>query len=94
MEGNDGILFIIHVPEMIIAKQYEDYDHGFVEMNEYGISDISTEKEVLFNPLNIFKVLGVKEKNEKGKKWTEYHLEYGVIFDLILKKKENLLIYI
>ena len=56
-------------------------------MNEFNISAIPEEKEVLFNPLNIFKFLKSEIRMEEGKKYTEYHLEYGVIFDLLAKKQ-------
>ena len=39
--------------------------------------------------MNIFKVKGWVEQEKDGKTWTEYHLEYGVIFDLMIKSKRN-----
>lgn len=32
-------VFVIHIPEMIIPKKFEFYDHGFVDMNQYTLSE-------------------------------------------------------
>lgn len=44
MNNEDGIMFVIHLPEMHISKDFENYDHGFVDMNYFKLSAIEVEK--------------------------------------------------
>lgn len=41
---------------MEIPEKFDQYDHGFVILNDYNLSDKPNEDEVLFNALNLFKV--------------------------------------
>jgi hypothetical protein len=58
---NDSYLFIIHVKGEKINSKYSIYDHGFVEINRYGLAAeaFEQEQEVLFNALNVYKVISI-----------------------------------
>lgn len=47
---------------MVVEKKYDNYDHGFVDINEYNIcgENFKYEKEILFNALNVYKVISKK----------------------------------
>ena len=32
-DSNNDVIFIIKVPKMSIPEEYDDYDHGFVNLN-------------------------------------------------------------
>ena len=81
------MIFVIKVPKMSIPEKYDNYDHGFVHLNQYNLAgDFEREQEVLFNALNIFKVIG-KFHDREG--YLNYELEYGSIFSLVRKKNLN-----
>ena len=46
---------------MMIPKKFDKYDHGFVDINKHKLADseFEIEEEILFNSLNIYKVLKV-----------------------------------
>ena len=82
------VMLIIRIPEMQVPQPTSKFDHGFYQ---FGIQIRGETKDnfIVFNPLNIFRVTGYVEREQEGRRWTEYHLEYGVIYDLIAKEKRN-----
>jgi len=64
------------------------YDHGFVEINRYGLASnaFQKEEEVLINALNVFEVTGIDISSAVRK----ISLKYGAIFPLMKKKSDNL----
>lgn len=32
-------MFIINVPEILLPEKYDKYDHGFVDINKYGLAN-------------------------------------------------------
>ena len=56
-----GNIFVVHVPEMVIPSKFDSYDHGFVDINAENLasSKFSIEEEILFNCLNVYKVLEI-----------------------------------
>ena len=89
--GDEGYMFLIHIPQKKIPKKYIDYNHGFVDINKFNLqekAELEEEEEVLFNALNVFKVMSIRKDKKNG--LTLIDLEYGVIFDLLNKKKREL----
>jgi hypothetical protein len=89
--GDEGYMFVIHIPQKRIPKKYRDYNHGFVDINKFNLqekAELEEEEEVLFNALNVFKVMSIRKDKKNG--LTLIDLEYGVIFDLLSKKKREL----
>ena len=43
---------------MTIPTKYDQYDHGFVDINQYKLAESKflNEEEILFNSLNIYKI--------------------------------------
>ena len=84
----DGFLFVIHVNKKKMKDKFKNFDHGFVDINRYNLAPKGYEEqqEILFNALNIYKVIKIEEKND----FTYIHLEYGIIFDLLEKSKDSL----
>ena len=62
----DGYIFVIEVPKKSIPKKYQAYDHGFVDINRNKLASdkFSEEEEVLFNALNVYKVLDISQDEE------------------------------
>ena len=82
----NGYLFVVEVPSMEISEKHDSYDHGFVDINENKLAPekYMVEEEVLFNALNIYRVKKI-EKTHEG--YTMIYLQYGVIFNLLKKRK-------
>lgn len=58
---NDSYLIEIHVNIRPKNDIELDYDHGFIEVNRYGLAAqaFQGEDEVLFNALNVYRVIGL-----------------------------------
>lgn len=54
---------MINVPPLVIPEKFNKYDHGFVDINKYGLAskEFSVEEEVLFNVLNVFKITKIEK---------------------------------
>ena len=79
-------MFVVEVPSMEINEKHDSYDHGFIDINENKLAPekYMVEEEVLFNALNIYRVKKVEKTNEG---YTMIYLQYGVMFNLLKKKK-------
>ena len=87
--GRSGYMFAIHIPNLTIPEEFDKYDHGFVDINENKLatSNFTDEEEVLFNALNVYKIKRIEPEDEKG--FTLIHIEYGVIFQLLEKYRNQ-----
>ncbi len=85
---NDSYLIEIIVDSFAESEDELMYDHGFVEINRYGLANAAykNEQEVLFNALNVFRVIEL-DLSSAVRKIT---LRYGAIFDLLRAKPEDL----
>lgn len=85
---NDSYLIEIIVENKAETEEEMVYDHGFVEINRYGLANeaYKNEQEVLFNALNVFRVVEV-DLSSAVRKIT---LQYGAIFELLRAKPEDL----
>lgn len=81
----DGYIFVIQVKEREMPAKWDIYDHGYLDINRNNLAakEFVKEEEVLFNALNIYKVTAVERKGP----YIYIHIEYGAIFDLLLKPK-------
>ena len=54
-------MFAIHIPSLTIPEEYDKYDHGFVDINKNNLApqSLSDEEQVLFNALNVYKVIKI-----------------------------------
>ena len=84
----NGYIFVINVPEREILPKWDQYDHGFIDINanKLATQEFKDEEEVLFNALNIYKVKDVKNLGQ----YTYIYLQYGAIFDILAKPKISL----
>ena len=73
---------------MTIPAKFDKYDHGYVDINKHRLAYKGFEivEEVVFNALNIFKVLKVESTGE----YNMIYIEYGPIFGLLSKDKKEL----
>lgn len=85
---NDSYLIEIQVEKAAENENEQLYDHGFVEINRYGLASESfqNQQEVLFNSLNVFKVIDLDLKSMVRK----ITLQYGAIFELMRAKPSSL----
>ena len=64
---------------------------GFMKLNDFNLSEYESEKEVLFNPLSLYRVREIKKDRVFGKgEFILIHLEYGVIFKLLQKNPHKI----
>lgn len=81
---NDSYLFEIVVEVGGEGEEEMLYDHGFVEINRFGLANeaFKNEEEILFNALNVFRVVSL-DLTSATRKIT---LQYGAMLSLLRAK--------
>jgi hypothetical protein len=81
---NDSYLIEIEV-DVSTRSEELDYDHGFIDINAHGLaaSAFASEEEVLFNALNVYRVVNL----DLGSAVRKITLQYGGIVDLMRARR-------